>query len=71
MKDDIYHFIMDFHEVKGYAPSYREIAGAVGLKSISSVRDHLNKLQAEGLISYEPHIPRSVHVIENEYEEAT
>lgn len=68
MKDDIVHFIDDYTQVKGYSPSYREIAAAVGLKSISSVVDYLNQLQSEGRITYGPRIARSVRVVESEYD---
>jgi repressor LexA len=46
--------ILDFIETKiksdGYAPSVREIAAAVGLRSPSTVHAHLNALERKGIL---------------------
>lgn len=43
-------FLNDFTKQHGYSPSIREIGQAVGLKSSSSVCNHLRRLKQEGLI---------------------
>lgn len=47
----IYDFILSFTSDHGYPPSVREIAGAVGLKSPSTVHFHLKALEEAGAIS--------------------
>lgn len=50
MKDKILEFINKHVSEKGYPPSMREIGKAVGLKSTSSVHQHIAKLVEEGHI---------------------
>ena len=45
----IRRFIEDFGQRSGHSPSYREIADAVGLASLSSVSLHMRTLQNKGL----------------------
>lgn len=47
----IYDYILDFTADKGYPPSVREIAAAVGLKSPSTVHFHLKALEEAGAIN--------------------
>ena len=49
----IYKYIKRYFEQHGYAPSYREIASGVGLTSVSSVKPHIKRLLAEGLLETE------------------
>lgn len=46
----IYEYLKEHIRQNGYAPSIREIAEAVGLKSVSSVHGHLERLDKKGLI---------------------
>jgi repressor LexA len=46
------------HERHGFAPSSREVAGEVGLASVSSV--HVVKLTERGLVERRPGQPRTV-----------
>ncbi|HJH62692.1 MAG TPA: transcriptional repressor LexA [Firmicutes bacterium] len=50
-QQQIYDYILDFSQDHGYPPSVREIAGAVGLRSPSTVHFHLRSLREAGLIS--------------------
>ena len=50
-QQQIYDYIRSFTEANGYAPSVREIAVAVGLKSPSTVHFHLKGMRQAGLIS--------------------
>lgn len=50
-KQEILQFLNHFIRENGYAPSVREIAQAVGLRSTATVHYHLNALRDEGAIS--------------------
>jgi repressor LexA len=58
----IRRFIEDFGQRSGHAPSYREIAEAVGLASLSSVSLHMRTLQRKGYLDREPGRPRTAVV---------
>ncbi|HEY2520111.1 MAG TPA: hypothetical protein VGJ19_08375 [Streptosporangiaceae bacterium] len=47
----------------GCSPSNREIAAAAGLKSPSTVLRHLKQLKADGYLTYQPGVPRTVRVL--------
>lgn len=47
----ILEYIKSEIQTKGYPPSVREIANAVGLKSTSTVHGHLTRLEKKGAAS--------------------
>lgn len=47
----VYKYIVQYMKDNMFAPSIREISAATGLKSTSSVYNHLKKLEILGLIS--------------------
>ncbi|SFD78629.1 repressor LexA [Lentibacillus persicus] len=49
---------------KGYPPSVREIAVAVGLASSSTVHGHLARLESKGFIRRDPTKPRAIEVLD-------
>ncbi|MFD1412720.1 transcriptional repressor LexA [Oceanobacillus jeddahense] len=59
----IFDFIKDQVEQKGYPPSVREIAVAVGLASSSTVHGHLERLENKGYIRRDPTKPRAIEII--------
>ncbi|PRR81345.1 transcriptional repressor LexA [Clostridium vincentii] len=61
---EIYRFLIDFTEKKGYPPSVREICEAVSLKSTSTVHGHLKRLEKKGLIKRDPTKPRALEILE-------
>ena len=61
----ILDFIKAEIQSKGYPPSVREIANAVGLKSTSTVHAHLNNLEKRGLIRRDSTKPRALEVLDN------
>ncbi len=63
---DIIDFIKREIELNGYPPSVREIGKAVGLKSSSSVHNHLVKLEEMGFIKRSPLNSRTVVPVEEE-----
>ena len=57
-------FIKAYMAVKGYAPSYRNIAEGIGLKSKSNVHRLVHALKEQGLLDLDPHRIRSMKVID-------
>jgi len=58
----ILDFIKSEIQAKGYPPSVREIANAVGLKSTSTVHGHLQRLEKRGLLHRDAMKPRAMEV---------
>src|SRR5690625_3543752 len=58
----IFEFIVDEVRKKGYPPSVREIAKAVGLASGSTVHGHLQQLEKKGYIKRDPTKPRAIEI---------
>ncbi len=56
-------FIEGFTDNQGFSPSYREIAEALGYKSIATVAEHINNLVALDLIRKNDGAARSLEVI--------
>ena len=61
---EIYEFLCDFIEKNGHAPSIREIADAVGLKSTATVHYHLNELKRIGKIDMDEKKKRTISLPE-------
>ncbi|WP_106497542.1 transcriptional repressor LexA [Lentibacillus sp. Marseille-P4043] len=59
----ILDFIKDQVSKKGYPPSVREIAEAVGLASSSTVHGHLARIESKGYIRRDPTKPRAIEVL--------
>jgi len=59
----ILDFLRRFIHEHGYPPSVREIGGAVGLKSPSTVHGYLTRLEQKGLIRRDPTKPRAMEVL--------
>lgn len=56
-------FIGEATKRRGYAPSLREIASAVGLRSTSSVAYQVERLEEVGLLKRDPNVPRTYQVV--------
>lgn len=65
-QQQIYDFIRSYQTEKGYPPSVREMAAAVGLSSPSTVHAHLSALEAHGLIKRDKTKPRALEIFEQE-----
>lgn len=52
---------------KGYPPSVRDICVAVNLKSTSSVHAHLESLEKNGYIRRDPTKPRTIEIIDDNF----
>jgi len=60
MQGKILAYIQQVIELRGYAPSVREIGEAVGLKSTSTVHGHLTRLEKKGLLHRDAMKPRAM-----------
>lgn len=60
----ILDFIKSEVHTKGYPPSVREIAKAVGLASSSTVHGHLSRIESKGYIRRDPTKPRAIEIID-------
>jgi len=62
--EQIIGFIKAYTSEHGYAPCIREVMRGVGLKSTSTIKCRLVGLRDKGLITYVPHLPRTLKVVE-------
>jgi len=62
----ILDFIKQEVKDKGYPPSVREIAEAVGLLSSSTVHGHLDRLEKKGFIRRDPSKPRAIEILDQD-----
>jgi repressor LexA len=67
---EIWSFLVDYVDRHGYPPTVREIGGAVGLASPSTVHAHLANLERAGLLRRDPTKPRALELIGRERREA-
>lgn len=61
-QQEIYDFVVEYAEDRGYPPTVREIGERVGLASPSTVHAHLATLEREGLIRRDPTKPRALEL---------
>jgi len=53
-------FIELYIKMKGYAPSYLNIAQGLGMRSKSNIHRLVHELKTEGHIDIKPHLVRSI-----------
>lgn len=63
-RKEILEYIVTYIQQHSYSPSYREIAEAVGLRSISSVQNHIEVLKRMGMLESDEDngVPRALRV---------
>ena len=66
-QQEILEYIKETVLKKGYPPAVREICEAVHLKSTSSVHSHLETLEKNGYIRRDPTKPRTIEIIDGEF----
>src|SRR6202451_1521219 len=59
---EIYDFIRDKIELRGYGPTVREIGENFGISSPNGVMCHLKALEKKGLITREPNMSRAIQL---------
>ena len=64
-RKQILNFIIEYTQQHGYAPSYKDIAKNVGLRSTSTVKSHIEKMKSQGLIESDEEVgtPRALRVV--------
>lgn len=55
-------FIREYHDTRGYAPSFRDVASWLGI-SINAALGHLTALRKKGRVDWAPGIRRSLRVV--------
>ena len=69
-QERILAYIQEEIQVRGYAPSVREIGEAVGLKSTSTVHGHLMRLEKKGLLHRDAMKPRAMGLTKGPVDDA-
>ena len=60
----VFEFITLYIQMKGYAPSYKNIADAIGITSKSTIHKYVQKLRRQGYLSVQPRAVRSMRVMD-------
>ncbi len=63
-QQEIFDYIRRYSERHGYPPTVRDIGGAVGLASSSTVHAHLASLERMGLLRRDPAKPRALELLD-------
>lgn len=69
-QQEIYDFVVEYVENRGYPPTVREIGERVGLASPSTVHAHLATLERAGLIRRDPTKPRALELPQHQRAQA-
>ena len=67
----ILDFIVDYTDKNGISPTYREIGAGLGLKSVSSVAEHIDNLVSLGAIRKGEDSSRLLEVVDLTFPETT
>jgi repressor LexA len=62
-------FIHTFVKMRGFSPSYSEIAQGLGMSSKSNIHRLVHVLQERGLLQIKPYTVRSLKVVDNSVSE--
>ena len=62
---EIYRFIREKIQTRGYGPTVREIGTQFDIKSPNGVMCHLKALQKKGLIHREPNMSRAIQLLDD------
>lgn len=62
-QQEIWDFLVEYADAHGYPPTVREIGGAVGLASPSTVHAHLANLERAGYLRRDPTKPRALELV--------
>jgi len=60
---EVYDFISEFVQGKGYSPSYEEIGKGLGLSSLATVHKHITNLQEKGFLKRDYNRSRSIDLL--------
>jgi repressor LexA len=62
-QQEVYKFIADFIQKKGYSPSFEEIGEGLELSSLATVHKHITNLEKKGLLRRDYNRSRSIDVL--------
>ncbi|CUX67987.1 LexA repressor [Clostridium sp. C105KSO15] len=65
IQKQIFDYVKESINDRGYPPAVREICEVVSLKSTSSVHSHLETLEEKGYIRRDPTKPRAIEIIDD------
>ncbi|MGH7645186.1 MAG: transcriptional repressor LexA [Gemmatimonadales bacterium] len=60
---EILDYLGDYIQTHGYAPSFEEIAGRFGFRSLATVHEHLSNLERKGYIRRAPNESRAIEMV--------
>ncbi len=60
LKSRILAYVCAYADQNGFAPSYRDIQQATGVRSVSTVHDYVKRLEAEGRLDMKAKHPRAL-----------
>jgi repressor LexA len=64
-------FIESFIRIRGFSPSYMDIAVGLNLKSKSNIHRLVHTLKADGYIKVQPHKVRSLQTVDKSIQKMT
>ena len=59
----VYDFIANFVQSRGYSPSFEEIGNGMGLSSLATVHKHISNLEKKGLLKRDYNRSRSIDIL--------
>lgn len=62
--DELLTFITNYINSRGFAPSTREMAEGMGMKSVQGIHRYLTRLKEDGKVEWEPNRARTLRVID-------
>lgn len=63
---EVYDFLVNYIQSKGYSPSVRDIRDGLGGTSVDAVHKTLTRLRNKGLIDWQNNQARTIHLIKTE-----
>lgn len=60
---ELMKFLREYLDLFGFAPTFQEIAEAIGVSSLATVYEHLNNLELKGYISRRAKEERAISII--------
>lgn len=67
----VLNYIENYNVEHDFSPTYREIMEGLGLKSVSSVAEHIENLVNKGALKRRPNEARSLEIVDTSYPETT
>jgi repressor LexA len=68
---NVLEFVNAYIKLKGYAPSYMDIAIGLNLKSKSNIHRLVHELKKKGHLKIKPHLVRSLKVVDKSVNKMT